>query len=296
MEFLEAHWREPDEGIWEVRGPRRHFTHSKVMAWVAVDRAVKAVEQFGLDGPGRALAARSATEIHAEVCETGFDADRNTFTQSYGRPELDASLLMIPLVGFLPATTRGSSAPSRRSSASCCATASSSATPTTAAARSTACRRRRGRVPALHVLAGRQLRPPGPPRRRPRRCSSGCCGLRQRRRPARRGVRPERRPAARQLPAGVHPRGADQHRPQPRPTAARRTRVGSKAETCASLGGAGAWKGDEMRRFLRNNGLALVTAATFLVIWFGGQTTAGLRTYNAERRQDDRAGLVRASL
>ena len=103
MEFLEGEWREPDEGIWEVRGPRRHFTHSKVMAWVAADRAVKAVEQFGLDGPidqWRAL----RTEIHDEVCDQGFDAVRNTFTQSYGRPELDAALLMLPLVGFLSAT------------------------------------------------------------------------------------------------------------------------------------------------------------------------------------------------
>jgi len=103
MEFLEGQWREPDEGIWEVRGPRRHFTHSKVMAWVAADRAVEAVERFGLDGPtDRWRALR--TEIHAEVCLEGFDADRNTFTQSYGRSELDAALLMVPLVGFLPAT------------------------------------------------------------------------------------------------------------------------------------------------------------------------------------------------
>jgi GH15 family glucan-1,4-alpha-glucosidase len=103
LESLEGRWREPDEGIWEVRGPRRHFTHSKVMAWVAADRAVKAVERFGAEGPvdrWRALRA----EIHTEVCTRGFDADRATFTQSYGRSELDASLLLIPLVGFLPAT------------------------------------------------------------------------------------------------------------------------------------------------------------------------------------------------
>jgi GH15 family glucan-1,4-alpha-glucosidase len=102
MEFLEGNWQEADEGIWEVRGPRRHFTHSKVMAWVAADRAVKAVEQVGLDGPvDRWRQLRG--EIHDEVCARGFDPDRNSFTQSYGRPELDASLLMIPLVGFLPA-------------------------------------------------------------------------------------------------------------------------------------------------------------------------------------------------
>jgi GH15 family glucan-1,4-alpha-glucosidase len=102
MEFLEGHWQDPDEGIWEVRGPRRDFTHSKVMAWVAADRAVKAVEQFGLPGPADRW-RRLRTDIHAEVCTKGFDADRGTFTQSFGRPELDASLLMIPLVGFLPA-------------------------------------------------------------------------------------------------------------------------------------------------------------------------------------------------
>jgi GH15 family glucan-1,4-alpha-glucosidase len=103
METLEGRWQEPDEGIWEVRGPRRHFTHSKVMAWVAADRAVKAVEQFGNEGPvDRWRALRKA--IHDEVCARGFDAARNTFTQSYGEPELDASLLLVALVGFLPAT------------------------------------------------------------------------------------------------------------------------------------------------------------------------------------------------
>jgi len=103
MDFLEGHWQDADEGIWEVRGPRRRFTHSKVMAWVAADRAVKAVEQFGLDGPvDRWRELR--TEIHDEVCTRGYDAGRGSFTQSYDRPELDASLLMIPLVGFLAAS------------------------------------------------------------------------------------------------------------------------------------------------------------------------------------------------
>ncbi len=100
VEFLETGWREPDDGIWEVRGPRRHFTHSKVMAWVALDRAVRGIEQFGLDGPAdkwRAL----RQEIHDEVCLKGWDAERGTFTQYYGSKALDASLLMIPLVGFL---------------------------------------------------------------------------------------------------------------------------------------------------------------------------------------------------
>lgn len=103
LEFLESRWQEPDEGIWEVRGPRRQFTHSKVMAWVAMDRAVKAVERFGLEGPAdRWKQVRDS--IHQEVCDRGFNRERNAFTQFYGSSELDASLLMIPLVGFLPAS------------------------------------------------------------------------------------------------------------------------------------------------------------------------------------------------
>jgi GH15 family glucan-1,4-alpha-glucosidase len=98
---LEDHWHEPDEGIWEVRGPRRHFTHSKMMAWVALDRAVKSIELCGLDGPlDRWRAVRDA--IHRDVCERGFNSARGAFVQSYGSPLLDASLLMMPLVGFLP--------------------------------------------------------------------------------------------------------------------------------------------------------------------------------------------------
>jgi GH15 family glucan-1,4-alpha-glucosidase len=101
MDFLESTWMEPDEGIWEVRGPRRHFTHSKMMCWVAMDRAVKAVERFGLDGPvDRWKKLRAG--IHEEVCDEGFNADKNAFVQEYGSDRLDASLLMIPLVGFLP--------------------------------------------------------------------------------------------------------------------------------------------------------------------------------------------------
>jgi GH15 family glucan-1,4-alpha-glucosidase len=99
--FVESVWSEPDEGIWEVRGPRRPFTHSRVMAWVALDRAVKGVERFGLDGPvERWRAVRDA--IHADVCHHGYDAELGAFVQFYGSKLLDASLLMIPLVGFLP--------------------------------------------------------------------------------------------------------------------------------------------------------------------------------------------------
>jgi GH15 family glucan-1,4-alpha-glucosidase len=103
LQFLETAWKEPDDGIWEVRGDRRHFTHSKVMAWVAFNRAIRAVEEFGYatDHLDRWKATRDA--IHREVCEKGFDSNVNAFVQSYGSPHLDASLLMIPLVGFLPA-------------------------------------------------------------------------------------------------------------------------------------------------------------------------------------------------
>ncbi len=101
IDHLETIWHEPDEGIWEVRGGRRHFTHSKVMAWVAFDRAIEGVERYGMSGPVEKWKA-TRDEIHAEVCEKGFDAERNTFTQSYGSSALDASLLLIPQVGFLP--------------------------------------------------------------------------------------------------------------------------------------------------------------------------------------------------
>ena len=102
LKFLESHWELPDDGLWEVRGPRRHFTHSKVMAWVAFDRAIKDAEQDGLEGPiDRWRQVRDA--IHAQVCDQGFDRRRNSFVQSYNSTYLDASLLLIPQVGFLPA-------------------------------------------------------------------------------------------------------------------------------------------------------------------------------------------------
>jgi GH15 family glucan-1,4-alpha-glucosidase len=102
VEHVGSVWREPDDGIWETRGPRQHFTYSKVMAWVVFDRAVAMAERFGLDAPfDRWRATRD--EIHREVCERAYDPARNTFTQYYGSHELDASVLNIPLVGFLPA-------------------------------------------------------------------------------------------------------------------------------------------------------------------------------------------------
>jgi len=101
MEFLEGVWDQPDEGLWEVRGERRHFVHSKVLAWVAFDRAVEAVEHFDQQGPLDRW-RRVREEIHDEVCREGFSVRRNSFTQAYGSEELDAATLLIPLLGFLP--------------------------------------------------------------------------------------------------------------------------------------------------------------------------------------------------
>ncbi|GAB2584588.1 glucoamylase [Paractinoplanes abujensis] len=101
LEFLESNWQQPDNGLWEVRGPRRHFVHSKVMAWAGFDRAVTAVDHHGLDGPVDRW-RRLRDTIHADVCAHGFDPHRNTFTQYYGSTGLDASLLLLPVVGFLP--------------------------------------------------------------------------------------------------------------------------------------------------------------------------------------------------
>jgi GH15 family glucan-1,4-alpha-glucosidase len=101
--FLEDHWMKPDSGIWEVRGPRRQFTHSKVMAWAAFDRGIKAIEQFGHDGPlDRWRSVRET--IHDDVCAKAFSTEKQSFTQFYGSSLLDAALLQIPLVGFLPIT------------------------------------------------------------------------------------------------------------------------------------------------------------------------------------------------
>ncbi|HLZ05840.1 MAG TPA: glycoside hydrolase family 15 protein, partial [Bradyrhizobium sp.] len=101
MEHLEQVWYQPDEGIWEVRGPRRHFTHSKVMAWVALDRAVKTIEARDHSGPLERW-RKLRDHIHRDVCAHGFNSQRNAFVQYYGADALDAALLMIPLVGFLP--------------------------------------------------------------------------------------------------------------------------------------------------------------------------------------------------
>jgi GH15 family glucan-1,4-alpha-glucosidase len=102
LDFLESNWQKPDDGIWEVRGGRQHFTFSKMMAWVAMDRAVKDVERFRLDGPLDRW-RQTRAEIHDEICRKGFHAGRGAFTQHYGSKALDASLLLMSMVGFLPA-------------------------------------------------------------------------------------------------------------------------------------------------------------------------------------------------
>jgi GH15 family glucan-1,4-alpha-glucosidase len=103
IEYVETIWQKPDDGIWEARGPQRHYTYSKVMAWVVLDRGVRLAERFELEAPLERW-RQVRDEIHAEVCERGYDPERRTFTQYYGSKELDASVLNIPLVGFLPGT------------------------------------------------------------------------------------------------------------------------------------------------------------------------------------------------
>jgi len=103
LEHLESIWREPDNGIWEMRGPLRHFTYSKMMAWVAFDRAIKGAQEFGWPGPVDRW-QRARAEIHEDVCGKGFDAELGYFVQAYGTKELDASLLLISAIGFLPPT------------------------------------------------------------------------------------------------------------------------------------------------------------------------------------------------
>jgi GH15 family glucan-1,4-alpha-glucosidase len=102
VEHLEQIWEQPDDGIWEVRGGRRQFTFSKIMAWVALDRTVRDAERFEFQAPLESW-RKVRDRMHATICELGFDSERDTFTQSFGSNELDASLLLLPLVGFLPA-------------------------------------------------------------------------------------------------------------------------------------------------------------------------------------------------
>jgi len=166
---------EPDDGIWEVRGPRRHFTHSKVMAWVAVDRAVKTLEEWpDLEGPLEEW-RKLRHEIFTEVCEKGYNKEIGAFTQYYGCDQLDASVLMIPLVGFLRPRIPGSSARSRRSRRGWSTTGSSCAIAPPTTGRSTGSPV--ARAPSSRARSGGRL--PAHDRAdqgRPRSCS-GVCSL-----------------------------------------------------------------------------------------------------------------------
>ena len=144
LQHLEKSGDEPDEGIWEVRGPRLHFTYSKVMAWVAFDRACKPAEAFSLDGPVDRWRASAATRSTTEICVKGFDPELGSFVQAYGSKQLDASLLLLPAVGF-PAAGRPPRSRHHRGdrAAPRCRTASSCAT--TRRRRTTACHRARAR-------------------------------------------------------------------------------------------------------------------------------------------------------
>jgi GH15 family glucan-1,4-alpha-glucosidase len=102
LQLLETLWREPDAGLWEIRGPPRHFTFSKVMAWAAFDRGIKSAEEFALDDAPIDHWRAVRDEIHADVCRNGYDPELGSFVQYYGSKELDASLLLVPLFGFLP--------------------------------------------------------------------------------------------------------------------------------------------------------------------------------------------------
>ena len=201
LEWLADGWRLEDAGIWEVRGPNRHFTHSKLMAWVAFDRAIRFHEDFDREGPvdlWRAL----RDEIHAEVLQRGWSEEKQAFTQSYDSTDLDASVLLMPLVGFLPATD-----PRMVSTVEAIRRELTVEglilryRPAGRWRRRTA--GRRGRVSPLLVLARQRPRPPGQARRGARALRAPARPA-QRSRPALGGVRPAQAPPTRQLPASVH--------------------------------------------------------------------------------------------
>ena len=232
MDVLESAWREPDEGIWEVRGGRQHFVHSKVMAWVGVDRAIRDVELFGFDGPiDRWRALRD--EIHAEVCREGFDDGLGAFTQSYGS-RVARRGLADDAPRRLPA---GDRSPCRRHDRGDPRPADERwvRAPLRHAHGGRRPAGRRGRVRAVHVLAGRLSRAAGTRRR-----GAGAVRTRaeraQRRRPALRGVRHRPRSPGRQLPAGLLARVPDRHGAEP---LARRGRPGRAAPVPPRAGAPG---------------------------------------------------------
>ena len=210
IQSLETRWREPDEGIWEVRGPRRHFTHSKVMAWVAFDRGLRLIDELGRDGPTeRWLEIRDA--IKAEVLERGFDEELGSFVQSYDSKRLDASLLTIPLYGFLPADdprVRGTLEAIRRELLRRRLRPALPPRPGRGVGRRPAARR--GRFLPLLVLVRRQPDPAGRARRGARDVRAAALAP-QRPRAALGGVRPGAEAARRQLPAGVLAHRAREH-------------------------------------------------------------------------------------
>ena len=212
MDHLETVWNEPDEGIWEVRGGRRRFTHSRVMAWVAFDRSIKAAEALGLEAPLERW-KRVRQEIHDDVCANGYDPASGAFVQSYGSRALDASLLLIPLVGFLPPTDPRVLGTVRAIEDELMVDGYRPAVLDRGRQSRRAAARRRG-VPAVHLLAGRRLRPGRTHRRRPAPVRAAA-GDQERPRPALGGIRPGFPKAGRQLPAGVHARRAGEHGGQP---------------------------------------------------------------------------------
>ena len=234
LDYLESAWQEPDDGMWEARGPRRHYTQSKVMAWLAFDRAIALSKRFRLEGPLQRWEQVRA-QIHDEILERAYDPQRHTFTQSYGSAALDAGVLMVGLVGLLEPTDdrfTGTIDAVRRElghDGLICALLNRRH------------RRRpggqRGPVPCLLVLAGRGARAQRPPRRGARAVRAAARPA-QRPRPVRRGVRRRPRPAGRQLPAGIHPSRPDQRRQDPQRRADRDAIHPARA--AATLAGAAA--------------------------------------------------------
>ena len=213
LEDLEQRWHLPDHGIWEVRGPARHFTHSKIMAWVAFDRAIKSVERFGLDGPvdhWRLI----RDQIHAEVCRRGYDSVRGTFTQSYDDPALDASLLLTSLVGFLPADDPRIIGTVRAIEHELLHDGLVLRYLTDAGTVGRRPPAGRGRLHPLQLLARRRVRSDGPTRRRPSSVRAAA-GIAQRLRPALRGIRSPLGKVAGELSPGVLSLVSGEYRLQP---------------------------------------------------------------------------------
>ena len=214
LDHLESVWEQPDDGIWEVRGPRRHFTHSKVMAWVAFDRAIALARDFHVL-PAEQVAHWTETRerIHADVCEKGFDVELNSFIQYYGSKVLDASLLMLAIVGFLPPDEPPHRGHSGRHPKGAGPGRLRAALPDRSRPRRRPSWHGRS-VPDDHVLAGRQPGAHGTARRGARHLRPAVRAP-ERRGPPLGGIRSRDGTHARQLPPGLFARGARQHGSQP---------------------------------------------------------------------------------